>query len=193
MKTKIIIGLLSATTVGATAYAVVENNIHNNEINLANNTIAQYGEQIENQRAITEKDNQDYNDIIERLEIIEKNIDSLNNVDYSTDINKIKDNVKTLETSISSIKNDINKNNIIGQWKHASSDSESIYEFKSDGTFYINNEYAGIYTDYIFIRNFGLYKMLMFYSFIDDDTIKYYFQPNGNLAYYYEYTLEKIS
>ena len=193
MKTKIIIGLLSVTTVGSTSYAIVENNNHNNEINQANQTIAQYSEEIENQRAITEEDNQDYNDIIERLKILEENIDNLNNVDYSTDINKIKDNIKTLESSISSIKSNINKNNIIGQWKYTSDDSKSIFEFKNDGTFSINNEYAGIYTDSMFIRDSGLYKTLMFYSFIDNNTIKYYFQPNGNLANYYEYTLTKIS
>ena len=33
MKTKIIIGLLSISTVGSTSYAIVENNNHNNEIN----------------------------------------------------------------------------------------------------------------------------------------------------------------
>lgn len=193
MKTKIIIGLLSISTVGSTSYAIVENNNHNNEINQANQTISQYSEEIENQRAITEEDNQDYNDIIERLNSLEENINSLNNMEYSTDISEIEDNIKALDSSISSIKSDINKNNIVGQWKYTSDDLESIYEFKSDSTFYIDNEYAGTYTDSMFVKDLGLGKMLIFYSFVDNNTIKYYYQPSGTSAYYYEYTLTKIS
>lgn len=193
MKTKIIIGLLSVTTVGSTSYAIVENNNHSNEINQANMTIAEYSEELENQRSTNEKGNQDYNDIIERLNNLEEKINSLNNMEYSADISEIEGNIKALNSSISSIKSDINKNNIVGQWKYTSDDLESIYEFKSDGTFYIDNEYAGIYTESMFVRDLGLGKMLMFYGFINDNTIKYYYQPNGTLAYYYEYTLTKIN
>lgn len=191
MKTKIIIGLLSVTTVGATSYAIVENNIHNNEIEQANNTIAQYSEDIKTQDNINEE-NDYYANIINRLEILEENINTLNNEKNSSEIDEIENNIKKLENSITSIKNNINSKNIIGKWT-TSENSELIYEFKNDGTFYINNEYAGIYTDFMMIRDIGLGKTIMFYSRIDNNTIKCYYQTNGTTIYYYESILIKVN
>lgn len=175
MKTKIIIGLLSITTVGSTSYAIVENNTHNDEINQATNNIAQRDDQIETQ-------NYEYEELLNRIITLEEKIendygDSENISEVSLDdIMEINNEISGIKNTISSIESEITKIDFTGRWKYVYESDENtkeyIYEFKNNGDFYVNDEKVGTYADgIIMISDYpsDIYAHPSFYRYLNGE------------------------
>lgn len=175
MKTKLIIGLLSAITIGSTSYAIVENNIHNSEINRANNTIAQREDQIEMQ-------NFEYEELLSRITTLEEKIgndyeDSEHTSEVSLDdIMEINNEISSIKNTISSIESEITKIDFTGRWKYVYESDENskeyIYEFKNNGDFYVNDEKVGTYADGIIMINdypSDIYAHPSFYRYLNGE------------------------
>lgn len=175
MKTKIIIGLLSVATVGSTSYAIVENKNHNNEINRANNTIAQREDQIEMQ-------NSEYEELLNRIITLEEKIE--NDYEYSentsevslNDIMKINNEISSIKNTITSIKSEMTKVDFTGRWKYVYESDENskeyIYEFKNNGDFYVNDEKVGTYANgIIMISDYpsDIYAHPSFYRYLNGE------------------------
>lgn len=175
MKTKLIIGLLSAITIGSTSYAIVENNIHNSEINRANNTIAQREDQIEMQ-------NSEYEELLSRITTLEEKIgndyeDSEHTSEVSLDdIMEINNEISSIKNTISSIESEITKIDFTGRWKYVYESDENskeyIYEFKNNGDFYVNDEKVGTYANgIIMISDYpsDIYAHPSFYRYLNGE------------------------
>lgn len=175
MKTKLIIGLLSAITIGSTSYAIVENNIHNSEINRANNTIAQREDQIEMQ-------NFEYEELLSRITTLEEKIgndyeDSEHTSEVSLDdIMEINNEISSIKNTISSIESEITKIDFTGRWKYVYESDENskeyIYEFKNNGDFYVNDEKVGTYANgIIMISDYpsDIYAHPSFYRYLNGE------------------------
>lgn len=167
MKEKIIIGLLSIATVGSTSYAVIEQRQYNKKIDNTSDSISQYSKRIE--------DNSDnYNELLNKISALEEQLSIItSSVDEKA--NDTQNKINEINSSISNVKQKIsteNNMNIVGKWKQTTAiidengnqkEINYIYEFKNDGTFFINNEEAGIFGKRILKFNdyrIGIYDII---------------------------------
>lgn len=167
MKEKIIIGLLSIATVGSTSYAVIEQQQYNKKIDNTSDSISQYSKRIE--------DNSDnYNELLNKISVLEEQLSIItSSVDEKA--NDTQNKINEINSSISNVKQKIsteNNMNIAGKWKQTTAiidengnqkEINYIYEFKNDGTFFINNEEAGIFGKRILKFNdyrIGIYDII---------------------------------
>lgn len=176
------------TTIGAGTVAVVENVHYNNELDEANAIIAQ-----KDNEAIEASDNDELLEKINTLETNYKNLEEkVNGINYDGDIESLNSKINTINKSISS------SNHIVGKWKRSYTEDgvtkQSTYEFKSDGTFYIDGTFKGYYNDTLIIQNLETGYHISLYDFRNDAIYLYQASSNshGSLIYYYNYaTLTK--
>ena len=194
MKSKIIIGILTATTIGSGGYAIYQNQEFSKKINEVNTKLeSKITESKPVELTNTSNDNvEDENNIklqtkLNELETtlnekiinientLNSKIDNLNIKDYDSEISNIK-------TSIEALKNTVNDNDIgiVGKWKI---DQENVtYEFFKDGTISVNG-FKGHYSTGVIVMDeympLNPFTSPILYSKINDDYYLVIIGPHG--------------
>lgn len=208
MKAKLIIGLLSLATVSSTSYALIEQQqYHKERINTdntisqytkelatANNTISQYDKKIE-------EESNNYNELLEKISVLEEQLTTLNS-NINTKTNNTQNQINLINNNITDINQKINDTkdiSIIGKWKQTTittdgdgnrTETNFTYEFKEDGTFFIDDKLAGVFGDKML--KFDNFNKLGIYDIINNKlyiTIKIMYIYGG---FNQLYILEKI-
>lgn len=196
MKSKIIIGILTATTIGSGGYVIYQNQEFSKKINEVNTKLeSKITESKPVELTNTSNDNvEDENNIklqakLNELETtlnekiinientLNSKIDNLNIKNYDSEISNIKTSIDTLKNIVNTNHND---SGIVGKWKIEQ--ENIIYEFFEDGTMTANG-FKGHYSNGVIIMDeymvLNPYNNPLLYSKINDNYYLVIIGPHG--------------